>query len=30
MKKCKYCGKEIEDNTKFCDECGRPTAFNRR
>ena len=25
MSFCKYCGKELDDSAKFCQECGKPT-----
>ena len=26
---CKYCGKEIEDNSSFCNHCGKPLDGNQ-
>lgn len=27
---CKYCGKEIEDDSSFCKHCGKPLDSNRK
>ena len=27
---CKYCGKEIEDNSSFCNHCGKPLGNNQK
>lgn len=29
MKKCPYCGNQIEDDNLFCTECGKPVPHAR-
>ena len=29
MKKCSFCGADIKDTAKFCDECGKPKSTKK-